>query len=439
MQVSVETISGLERRLTVGIPAAEIDPEVEKRIKDASKKVRINGFRQGKVPTKVVKQRFGESIRYEVLGEVINKHYYEAIQQQELKPAGQPSIDTTKNNEGEDVEFTATFEVYPEILVGDTSKFTIKKPKVELNDSDLETMIEKLRLQQAAWKPVERACADGDQVNINYCGRKDGEEFEGGKADKQNLVLGSNSMIPGFETGIVGMKKGEEKVIKVTFPEDYQSEALRGAEAEFTITVNEVSAQELPALDEAFFAKYGVEEGGEEKFREEVQANMEREKNSAQKSQVKNQVMDQLYEAQQFDIPKALIDSEIKRLREQMVGQFGQIPKNVDVNTLLPDTMFAEQAKRRVTLGLVINEIIQAESIKPDEDKVKQTIEEMASGYAESDAVVQYYTNNAEARAGIEAAVLEEQVVDHILSKASVEEETLTYEDLIARNAQQQA
>lgn len=438
MQVSVETISGLERRLTVGIPAAEIDPEVEKRIKDASKKVKINGFRQGKVPFKVLKQRFGESIRYEVLGEVINKNYYEAVQQQELKPAGQPTIDTTKNEEGQDVEFTATFEVYPEIALGDFSAFSVEKPVVDIGDKDIEDMIEKLRKQQAEWKPADRAVKKDDQVNINFCGRKDGEEFEGGKADNQDLVIGSNSMIPGFEDGIVGMKKGEEKVIAVKFPEDYQSEDLRGADAEFTITVNEVSEQELPELNEEFYKKFGVEEGGEEKFREEVQNNMQRERQNAEKSLVKNQVMDQLVGAQEFDIPQALIDGEIQRLREQMMGQFGgQMPKNIDINTLLPADMFTEQAKRRVTLGLVINEIISTESMEPNEDKVKQTIDDMAASYAESDAVIQYYNNNREARANIEAAVLEDQVVDHILSKATVKDDKISYEELISRNSQQ--
>lgn len=438
MQVSVETISGLERRLTVGIPAAEIDPEVEKRIKEASRKVKINGFRAGKVPVKLVKQRYGEGIRQEVLGEVINKHYYEAISEQQLKPAGAPSIDTTKNSEGQDVEFTATFEVYPEITRADFSSFAIKQPEVEISDQDLNDMIDKLRRQQVTWQSVDRACVEGDQVTINYCGRKDGEEFDGGKAENQNLVLGSKSMIPGFEDGIVGMKKGEEKVLELTFPEDYQNEMLKGAAVEFTVTLNDVAEQLLPELNDEFFKKYGVEEGGEEAFRKDVKANMERELKQAKKDRVKDQVMDQLYGSQQFELPSALIASEIKRLREQMLRQFGQIPKNLDVNKLLPDDMFTEQAKRRVTLGLMVNEIIETESLSPDEEKVKQAIQELASSYAESDAVVQYYSTNREARANVEAMVLEEQVVDHILSNAKSETEKLSYDELMQHNAQQQ-
>jgi trigger factor len=438
MQVSVETISGLRRRLTVGIPAAEIDPEVEKRIKDAARKVKVNGFRAGKVPAKVVKQRYGEGIRHEVLGEVINKHYYEAIVEQKLKPAGAPNIDTTKNTEGHDVEFTATFEVYPEVTLSDFSKFSIKKPAVEIKEQDVNDMIDKLRSQNATWQPVDRACAEKDQVNINYCGRKDGEEFAGGKAENQNLTLGSKSMIPGFEDGIVGMKKGDEKVIPLTFPEDYQNEELKGAAVEFTISVNEVSEQVLPELNEEFFKKYGVESSDEAVFRDEVKANMQRELQQARKTKIKNQVMDQLYGSQQFDLPSALIASETKRLREQMLSQFGQIPKNMDVNKLLPDEMFAEQAKRRVSLGLLINQVIESTPLAADEEKVKQAIQDLAASYAESDAVVQYYSTNREARANIEAMVLEEQVVDHILFNAKVEDEALSYEELIQQNAQRQ-
>ncbi len=322
--------------------------------------------------------------------------------------------------------------------VADFSTFTVKRPVVEIGDQDIKDMIDKLRKQGASWTAVDRACADSDQVNINYCGRKDGDEFEGGKADNQDLVLGSKSMIPGFEDGIIGMKKGEEKVIPLTFPEDYQNEDLKGAAVEFTISVNEVSEQELPALDEEFFKKFNVEEGGEEAFREEVKKNMEREKQQAEKAVVKNQVMDQLHSAQEFDLPSALIESEIKRLREQMASQFGQIPKNMDLNTILPDDMFTEQAKKRVALGLLINEVIETESLSPDEEKVNQAIPEMAASYAESDAVIQYYSNNKEARANVEAMVLEEQVVDHILSNAKVSDDAMSYEELLQQNSQQQ-
>src|SRR5690606_11067919 len=276
MQVSVETRSGLERRITVGVPAEQVDKEVVKRRQDAARKVRINGFRVGKVAFKIVEQRFGESIRQEVLGEVINRTYFDALQKEDITPAGMPSIDTTRNQEGEDLEYVATIEVYPEVELPDFSAFAITRALAEVQDSDVDNMVENLRKQQAKWEEVDRAAQDGDQVVIDYRGTRDGEEFEGGKAENQPLVLGSESMIPGVEDGIVGLKAGDDKSLKLSFPEDYHAEELKGAEVEFEIKVHKVSEQKLPELDDEFFQQYGVEEGGLDQFKEEVRSNMER-------------------------------------------------------------------------------------------------------------------------------------------------------------------
>lgn len=431
MQVSVEATSGLERRITVGVPAEEIDSEVAKRLQDTAKKVRIDGFRVGKVPVKIVKQRFGTGIRQEVLGEVINRTYFEAIQKENINPAGMPTIDTTRDVEGEDLEYVATVEVYPEVELPDLSTFSIKKTTATVEDADVEKMIENLRSQQATWETVERAAQDGDQVIIDYVGRKDGEEFEGGKAEKQPLVLGSKSMIPGFEDGIVGMKAGEEKVISVTFPEDYHAEELKGAAAEFTITLHEVKEQKLPELNDEFFKTYGVEEGGLEKFKEEVRSNMERELKNAEKTLVKNQALDALYESTEVELPKALIAQEISSMRNQMIQQFGGAASKIDPASLLPDSMFEEQARKRVALGLLVGEIIKKEDIQPTEEKVKEAIEQIAATYHEPEAVVQFYTSNRDARANIEAMVLEDQVVEHIVANAKVEEEQSSYEKVM--------
>lgn len=431
MQVSVEATSGLERRITVGVPAEQIDSEVAKRLQDTAKKVRIDGFRVGKVPVKVVKQRFGAGIRQEVLGEIINRTYFEAIQKEAINAAGMPTIDTTKNVEGEDFEYVATVEVYPEIDIPDLSAFAIKKTTATVEDADVEKMVENLREQQAKWEAVDRAAQDGDQVIIDFVGRKDGEEFAGGKAEKQPLVLGSKSMIPGFEDGIVGMKAGEEKVIPLTFPEDYHAEELKGAAVEFTITLHEVKEQKLPELNDEFFKTYGVEEGGLEKFKEEVRSNMERELGNAQKTLVKNQALEALYEAKEVELPKALVADEIENMRGQMIQQFGGAAQKIDAASLLPDSMFEEQARKRVALGLLVGEIIKKEEIRPTEEKVKEAIEQIAATYHEPEAVVQFYTTNREARANIEAMVLEDQVVEHILSKAKVEEEQSTYEKVM--------
>lgn len=435
MQVSVETTSNLERKVTVGVPADQVDSEVTKRLQQASHKVRIDGFRAGKVPFKIVKQRFGEGVRQEVLGEVINRTYFEALEQEKLNPAGMPNIDTTRNTEGEDLEYVATVEVYPEIKLVDFTGIEIEKPVVNLGDADVDKMIENLRKQQASWEAVDRAAKDGDQVVIDFTGTKDGEAFAGGTAEQQTLVLGSGSMIPGFESGIEGMKAGDEKTLSLTFPEDYHAEELKGAAVEFAVKLHTVSEQKLPEVNEAFFKAFGIEksaeEGGEAAFREEVLKNMNRETAQAQKNQIKTQVLDKVFELQPVDIPQALIASEIENMRKQMLQQFGDQAKSLDTASLLPDSMFEEQAQKRVALGLIMGELIQANEFKAEDDKVQAAIADLAATYHEPEQVVQYYTNNEEARRQIESMVLEDAAIDHILSMAKVSEKETQYEELV--------
>ena len=436
MQVSLETTSGLERRLTVGVPAEQVESEVENRLKQAARNVSIKGFRKGKVPMSVVKQRFGAGIRQEVVGDVISRSFYAAVQKENVKPAGQPSIQPKQLAAGKDLEYIATFEVYPSVALSDLSAFELTSFKAEVTEADVDNMIEVLRKHQATWSVVDRAAADGDQVNINFVGTKDGVEFAGGKSDNHNLVLGSKSMIPGFEEGIVGLKAGEEKVISVTFPEDYQAEELKGAAAQFAITVNSVSEAQLPELKKEFFQKFGVEKGGEKQFRKEVKANMDRELANALKAKVKVQVMDALIASHTTDVPKALVANEIQVLRNQMLQRFGGQQQNFDVKSLLPDTMFQDEASRRVTLGLIVGEIVKSAKLKPDAKRVKAMIEEIASTYQEPKEVVEYYSSNQELMAGVESAVLEDQVVDHILAQAKVSAVETSYDEIIKANAQ---
>jgi len=436
MQVSLETTSGLERRLTIGVPAEQVDAEVENRLKQAARTVTIKGFRKGKVPMSVVQQRFGAGVRQEVVGDVISRSFYAAVQKENVKPAGQPAIQPKQLAAGKDLEYVAVFEVYPTVTLSDLSAYEITRLTAEVTDADVDNMIEVLRKHQSTWAVVDRAAADGDQVNINYTGTKDGVEFAGGKAENQNLVLGSKSMIPGFEDGILGMKAGEEKIITVTFPDDYQAEELKGAEAQFAIKVNSVSAAQLPELNKEFFVKFGVEKGGEKQFRKEVKANMDRELANALKAKVKTQVMDALLASHTTELPKALVANEIQVLRNQMLQRFGGQTQNFDVNTLLPDTMFQEEAQRRVTLGLIVGEIVKTSKLKPDAKRVKAMIEDIASTYQEPSEVVEYYNSNQELLAGVESAVLEDQVVDHILAGAKVTDQVSTYEDVIKANAQ---
>lgn len=436
MQVSLETTSGLERRLTVGVPAEQVENEVQKRLQQAARTVSIKGFRKGKVPLSVVKQRFGAGVRQEVVGEVISRSFYEAAVKENVKPAGQPSIEPKQLEAGKDLEYVATFEVYPSVALSDLSAFEIKRDKAQVTEADIDNMIAVLRKHQAAWTAVDRAAQNDDQVNINFVGTKDGVEFAGGKADNQNLVLGSGSMIPGFEEGIVGLKAGEQKTIEVTFPEDYQSEELKGAKAEFSITVNSVSEAELPELNEDFFKKFGVEQGGLEQFRKDVAANMSRELNNALKAKVKVQVMDALLAAHTVDVPKALVANEIEVLRNQMMQRFGGQRQNFDIKSLLPDTMFEEEAKRRVSLGLIVGEIVKTAQLKPETERVNALIAEIASTYQEPEEVVQYYNSNRELMAGVESAALEDQVVDHILAGAKVSDEETTYEEIMKTRTQ---
>ncbi|MGY8774782.1 trigger factor [Spongiibacter tropicus] len=433
MQVSVETTSGLERRLIVGVPSSRVDSAVDSRLQEAAKTVKLNGFRPGKVPMRVIRQRFGQSVRMEVLGQVMNDSFYEAIQQQGLKPAGRPEIEPKSLDEGKDIEFVATFEVFPEIELKDYSSIEVKKPVAEITTADIDEMIENLRTQRASWEVAERAAAEGDQVNIDFAGTKNGEEFEGGKAEGTDLELGSGRMIPGFEDGIVGMTAGEEKVVALTFPEDYHSEELKGAAVEFKIKVNEVKERKLPELDDEFFKAFGVEEGGEEAFRAEVEKNMARELKNATKNRIKTQVMDGVLAVHgDLQVPKALISQEIDALRNQQMQQFGALAEKLNPADILPDDLFRDNAERRVKLGLVLNELISSEEIKADADKVRETLEEMAASYEDKEEVINWYMSQPQQLQQIEGIVIEEQVVEKLLEKSKVSEETLSYKEVMS-------
>jgi len=430
MQVSVETTSGLERRLTVGVPAERVENEVNNRLQRAAKNIRLDGFRPGKVPMKVIKQRFGAGVRQEVLGEVMSQSFYEAVNQENLRPAGQPSIEPRKMDEGADIEFVATFEIFPEIELADMSGIEISRPAATVTDEDIDKMIDVFRNQQGSWNDVERPAQSGDQVVIDFVGTRDGEAFDGGSAEDSELLLGSGRMIPGFEEGIEGMSVGEEKVLPLTFPDTYQAEDLQGADVEFRVTLKSVKERTPAPLDEELFRTYGVEEGGEEQFRKEIAQNMERELKNAVRNSVKQQVLDAVVEKHAGqEVPQALIDAEIKAMRQQMMQQFGGAADDMDLETILPADMFTEQAERRVKLGLVLGEIVNKNSLTADPDKVRETIEEIASTYQEPEQVVNWYYSNPEQLNGIENAVVEEAVIEQILASASVTENECSYQE----------
>ncbi|MDO6593901.1 trigger factor [Neptuniibacter sp. 1_MG-2023] len=430
MQVSVETTSGLERLMTISVPAERIDQDVTKRIQQTARTVKIDGFRPGKVPVKVVKQRYGKGIREEVLGQVVQESFYQALQQEEINPAGTPSIDFTKDVEGENLEYTAKFEVYPSIELADFSSVEIEKKSADVKDADLDQMIETLRKQQADWAEVEREAAMDDRLRIDFEGFIDGEAFDGGKGEGMDLVLGSNTMIPGFEAGLVGAKAGDEVEVKVTFPESYQAENLQGKDAVFKVKVASVSEQVLAELNEEFFAKFGLEDKTEEAFRAEVGKNMARELKQALKMKLKDQVFSKLLEINAIDVPSALVDGEIDNLRRQAVMQFAGPDSDMDPNAL-PKEMFTDQADRRVKIGLLMQEVIKVNELEADEARVRETLEEMAETYQDPQQVIDWYMGNEEMLGQIKGLVLEEQVVDKLLATAKVSEVSVSYEDAI--------
>jgi trigger factor len=433
MQVSVETTSGLERRLTVGIPAEQIDQEVNKRLQQAARTARINGFRQGKVPMSVIKKRFGMGVRQEVLGDAINRSYFEAINQEKLRPAGRPNIEAKQMDAGKDIEFVATIEVYPEVKLNGIDGVGIEKLTAEITDDDVDYMIATLRKSQAKWIGVDRPSEDGDRVLIDYKGTKSGIEFDGGSATGQHLVLGSGQMIAGFEAGLMGTKAGDVRELDLTFPQDYHAKELQGEEVKFSVAVKAVEAQELPDINDEFFKLFGVTEGGEAQFRKEVRDNMENEKDKAAKTGLKNQVFEALAAANPIEVPEALVTSEIEGLRNQMAQQYGQLSEKLDLKAIFPDSMFEEQARKRTHLGLLVAEVVAREKIKADKDRVKAMVESLASTYEDPQSVINYYFGNEQLLSGVEAVVLEEQVVEKLIETANLIVKNVGYKELIAK------
>lgn len=430
MQVSVESVSNLERRVIVGVPAADVDGAVEQKLQDTARRVKIDGFRPGKVPMKEVRRRFARGIREEVLGDLVNKSFYQAITQEKLNLAGMPHISFTKDEPGQDVEYVATFEVFPEVEIKNLDSIAVEKPVAEIAESDVDAMIEKLRQQRAVFVKTEDGAADGDQITIDFAGSIEGEAFEGGSASGHRLVLGSKSMIPGFEEALVGIKEGEERTIDVTFPESYHAENLKGKPAQFKVTVSLVEKKQLPEVNEDFIKFFGVADGSADAFRTEIKKNMERELKNAVKNKVKNQVFEGLVKNNEIEVPKALVNQEIDRLRKQMLQQFGGQGANFDPS-MLPAELFSERATRSAKLGLLLNEFIRSSSLAVDAGRVRSTIEELAEPFEHPEEVVNWYYQNDQQLRQLEAAVLEDQAVEKILESAKTTEKSCSYEEAV--------
>lgn len=433
MQVSVETTQGLGRRLSITVPADTIKQAIKKELINAAKSVRIDGFRKGHVPMNIVEQRYGASVRQDVLGEAMQRSFVDAIIKEKINPAGAPNYVPGEYKEGEDFTFAVEFEVYPEVELKGLDSIEVEKPVVEVNDADVDTMLDTLRKQQATWKESDRAAQAEDRVTVDFSGSIDGEEFEGGKASDFVLAMGQGRMIPGFEEGLVGHKAGEEFTIDVNFPEDYHAENLKGKAAKFAIVLKKVEERELPELTEEFIKRFGVADGSIEGLRAEVRKNMERELKGAVRNRIKTQAIDGLVSANEIDVPAALIDGEVDVLRRQAAQRFGGNEKQA---LELPRELFEEQAKRRVVVGLLLGEVISTNDLKADEDRVKTLIEEMASAYEDPTEVVEFYSKNKELMNNMRNVALEEQAVEALLAKAKVTEKATTFSELMNQTQQ---
>ncbi|MDO6612223.1 trigger factor [Shewanella sp. 1_MG-2023] len=427
MQVSVETTQGLERRLTISVPAEQIEKLVKDNLLREAKRAKISGFRPGKVPVSVINQRYGAAIRQDVTGEVMQRNFIEAIMAEKLNPAGAP-VFAPGENEGENFVFVATFEIYPEVELTGLDAIAVEQPQAEVNDADVDTMIETLRKQHATFAVVETAAEEGNKAKMNFVGSVDGEEFEGGKADDFELELGSNRMIPGFEAGVIGHKAGDEFEIEVTFPEDYHAENLKGKAAKFVITLTEVQAAELPEVNDEFASLFGIAEGGLEALKAEIRKNMTRELEQALKANVKEQVIEGLLSANEITIPSALVDGEVNVLRQQAMQRFGGQTENMPE---LPADLFTEQAERRVKVGLLLGEVIKTNELQAEDERVQGLIASMASAYEDPSEVVEYYNGNKELMQNMRNVALEEQAVEVLLKSAKVTLKDVEFEEFM--------
>jgi trigger factor len=431
MQVSVETTNGLERRMTVELPVERIESEVQSRLQRASRNVRVKGFRPGKVPLKVVAQQYGRQIRDEVVGELIQSSYFEAVGQQSLHPAGMPSIQPTVNEPGKNLQYTATFEVMPEVTLADLAGVKLEKRVATVSDADLETMLQTLRKQRASWEVVERAAVEGDRLNIDFKGTIDGEEFAGNAGQAVPVTIGAKRMIDGFEEGLVGARAGDELTLNLTFPEAYAHKEVAGKPVQFAVKVNSVEEAKLAELDEDFAKSFGIGDGSLEGLQQEVRKTMEREMKQALLEGNKQAVMDKLLELNQIDVPQALVESEAESLKQQMQQQMyaPQGKSGVQLDT----AMFRDQARRRVSLGLIMSELIKSKELKADKDMVRAKVEDLASTYDDPQQVIDWYYGDKSRLSQIESLVLEDAVVDWVFDQADVTETSGSFDAVMGR------
>jgi len=425
MQVSVESTGKLERRMRVELPAARIDQEINSRLKSVGKTAKIKGFRPGKVPPQVVKQRYGQQIRDEVLSEMMRKSYTEAVLQENLQPAGGPNIEPQKSQDGNGFVFVATFEVMPEVELKNLDKIAVTKTEVTIGKKDLDTMIEKLQRQKASWQEVARASGKGDRVIVDFDGTIKGEPIAGGKGREIPVVLGEGQMLEDFEKALFGIKAGDEKSFKVKFPKDYQAEELQGKKVDFAVVTHRVEEQLLPPVDDDFAAMFEVKEGGIAKFMEDVKDNMRREADAKIAQDVREQVIEALLKANSIDIPKTLKHQEMHALQHDAMQRMG-IEDAAQAPAL---DNFSEVAEKRVRLGLLIRKLIADQKLSVDAGKVRARVEQMCAGYENADDMVNIYMSNPQIVEQIEPMVLEQQAIDWLMENGKVETKKVAFNE----------
>ena len=431
MQEQVQAGGQLERRIRIVIPRAQIEAEVETRLKRMARNVKLHGFRPGKVPMRIVAQQYGGQVRQEVISEAGSQRINETVRDQQIRMAGYPRIEPVADGESsEQLEFTAIFEVYPDIVIGKLADIKIERPVVQVSAQDVENTLNVLRQQRATFVPVERPAKIGDQVEIDYQGKIAGESFTGNAAKAFNVVLGQGQTLKDFDDAIISMQVGEIKSFEVSFPADYQGKEVAGKTATFEVTLNKVSEPKLPELGSEFAQSLGVEDGDLAKMRAEVRANIEREVEKRIDIQIKEHVMQALMAATPVSAPRALVDTEIERLMQQthQEMQARGVPSG---NQQLPQHLFEAQAQRRVSLGLILAEVVKANDLKADPEQIRKQVESAAESYEHPEQVVAWYYENPTRLAEVESLVLEQNVVSWVLKQVQVEDKATPFDVLM--------
>jgi trigger factor len=429
MQVSVESTGTLGRRLTVAIPAADVEKEVQQRLRRLAKNARLPGFRPGKAPLRVLEAKYGGQVLGEVAGSLIESTLRAALAERKLVPAGGPEVEPKTLERGKDLEYVASFDVYPEVTRLDLAGVKIEIPSCEVTEEDVGKALESMRKQRVNWEPVERGAEDGDQVVMDFVGSIGGEPFAGGKAEDYAYVMGSGQLLEDFERGLVGVRQGEQKVIEVSFPDDYRGQDVAGKLASFQVEIKQVNAPRLPEVDKEFAESFGVKDGDVDKLHSDVRDNLQREMQERLSSLTRQRVMDALVESNSIELPIKLVEQEIDRIIEgnrKMLKEQG-----IPVEGMDPDrSHFRNEAERRVALGLIMYEIVRQRNIQADADQVKARVERMAASYEDPQAFVQWYYSDQNRLTQLEAVVLEEQVVEHLLQSADVQHGPTSFEEL---------